>query len=359
MNKSVPLLDVNGQLLSGWEKVELTFDMEALPTSFQFDLYDKAGSVTRGLRTGLACNIMIDNLLAGVRNKTVAPGFITSSNRSISDTTDTFTLVGYDKLGDIVDCAAVYPSQTWTRTKFSSIVKALLQPFGLKVDVTRLNPADDIIIEKFTIQSGESAFSSIERLCRSRAVLPMSTFDGNLLLGYAATPTERAVNLEMGVNIKQLDQTVSWEERFSTYTGLSQYPGNGKKWSKSVLQNKAEAYDVGVDRYRPMLFIAESKEDRKGLDKRVKWEAQVRSGRATEYTATVSGWFQKNAAGIPTVLWEKNKRTNLRYDEWDINKEVLITKVVMTLDEGGENTVLTLKHPDVFKQDPTEVVDLT
>lgn len=358
---SVPLLDVNGQLISGWEKFNATFDMENLSTSFSFELYDKEGTITRSLRTGLECNVQVENLLAGVRNQSLAPGYIANTTRSINESTHTFSMTGHDKLIDLVDCAAIYKSQTWTKTKFSSIVTDLLDPFGLKVDKSSLNPNDDTLIEKFTIQSGETAFESIERLCRSQAILPLSTFDGNLYLGYAATQFDRATDLEVGVNVKQLDEYISWEERYSTYIGLSQYPGSGKKWSKEVLQNKYTAYDVGVDRYRPMMFIAESKADRKILEKRVAWEAQVRSGRATEYTAVVQGWFQKTKQGMATPnLWEKNKRLNLKFDDWDLNKELLITKVNLSLDNSaGEITTLTLKHPDIFKPDPTERVDLT
>ena len=357
MNKSSIRLSLTGTFFSGWERVSLDFDMEALNSAFSLDLFDKEGAVTSGFKTGLDCDIYITNTDYGVDQK-VIPGFITNTTRAIADTTNTMTVSGSDRLVDIVDCAALYEQKTWLNKRFSSIITDLLKPFSLKVDIRELR--DDPIIKKFTLQSGETAFSSIERLCRSQAVLPLSTFDGDLLLTYAADMAKRAlVDLELGVNIKRLTETADWTERFSEYIGVGQYPGGGKKWTKQMLQGKSVAEDVGVTRYRPMLFVAEGKAERASLDKRVRWEAQIRSGRATEYSVEVDGWFQKDPFGRPLKLWEKNERVNLKADYWDIDKDLLITKVAMSLNENGEMTTLTLKHPDIFKPDPTEKVDLT
>lgn len=356
MNESTILLEVAGNQFSGWKDFAADFDMESLSSTFNFSLFDKSGSVTRDLQTGLSCRVRVANPF--VEDILLIDGFIVSTQRDTSQSTNNFSISGADKLIDAVDCSAIHTSQTWANKKFSLIVSNLLNPFGLTVDTTDLT--DDTVIEKFTIQSGETAFGAIERLCRSEAVLPLSDFEGKLVLTYAADKSNRASNdLEVGKNVLDLSESVDWSNRFSAYIGVGQYPGKGKKWTSAMLQGSSRAEDEGVDRYRPKLFVAESKADRAILEKRVNWEAQVRSGRATQHTATVSGWFQKDNTGRPTQLWEKNKRVNLRNTAWDLDLERLITKVSFSLSGSGELTTLTLQHPDVYKKDPSEKVDLT
>jgi len=117
--------------------------------------------------------------------------------------------------------------------------------------------------------------------------------------------------------------------------------------------------DTGVTRYRPLLFVSENKADNTLLRKRVNWEAQVRSGRALEHVVVVDGFYQKGDDGEPLTLWQKNKRVNLKCNYWGLDIERLITEVHFALGAGGELTTLTLKHPDIFKPDPSEKVDLT
>jgi prophage tail gpP-like protein len=357
MNRSSAALEVEDIYFEGWEKFKAEFDMEVLSSSFEFTLYDKERSLTKSLRTGLSARVSILDPFFGARQELI-DGYLVRVPRSLGPTENKKVLYGNDKFIDVVECSVVRRGQTWWKKRFASIIADILEPFELAVDKRQLraNPR----IDKFTIQSGESAFSAIERLCRSQAVLPLSTAKNNLLLGYAADSTVRAANdLVMGQNILSIKDDTDWSERYSEYIGLGQQAGNGRRWTKEMLQGRAVAKDAGVTRYRPKLFIAESRADNKILRKRVNWEAQVRSGRATVYTVDVSGWYQKSRDGRPLRPWVRNERTNLRVAEWELDVERLITKVSYSLSKKGELTTLTLKHPDIFKADPRDEVNLT
>ena len=360
-NHSTIALEINGQRFEGWESFSMEFDIETFVTSFNLSLYDPDSVLAVGkddFPAGNQCSISITNQMRPTLDR-VLDGFIVRRRRSISSSSNSLNVEGADKLVDLLDCSAVHPSRTWFKAPFSVIVSDLARPFGVTVVATGLR--SDPIIDKFSLQSGESAFAAIERLCRSQAVLPLSDFQGYLTLGYAASPAERAaVDLEMGVNILSLDEDVDWTERYSEYTVLGQGAGNGKKWTKAMLASSATAKDTGITRYRPKIIIAENKATKEILIQRVNWEAQVRSGRSTEYNVTVRGWYQTNRAGFPVALWQKNQRVTLRYPEAGLlNEELLITKVTFSLDSGGELTRLTLKHPDIFKAQPGAVVDLS
>ena len=336
----------------------MSFDMEELSTSFSFNLYDKNSVVSDAFKVGFDARVFSKPNEESPFNDLLVDGFVTKIDRSISDTATSMSIEGSDKLIDLVDCSALHDSQTWTNKKFTAIVRDILTPFALSVDTNQLR--DDPKIEKFTLQSGESAFNAIERLCRSQAVLPLATPDGVLVLGYSANEFERSiVNLEVGVNVKSLVETSSWQSRFSKYIGRSQTTGNGKRWTAKMLECAAEAIDAGVTRYRPLLFIAENKADTALLGKRVNWEAQVRSGRALEHVVVVDGFYQKGDDDEPLTLWKKNTRINLKCEYWGLDIERLITRVDFALGSAGELTTLTLKHPDIFKPDPSDKVDLT
>lgn len=353
MNSSVVELELNGMLYTGWKSFKITFDMESLSTAFDFELYDKGSTFSEAFQTGLEVSVYIKSTVTSRSKTLVATGYIVQINRSITGSATSMHIMCNDKLIDLVECSALHSAQTWYSKKFTGIIKDILKPFKISLDTSELQ--GDVLIKKFTLQSGETAFSAIERLCRSQAVLPLSLWEGVLKLGYAAGPQDKTVvNLAVGENILSFKEKTSWKERHSNYLGRSQAAGNGKRWTKAMLQCSANATDTGVTRYRPLLFVAENRADVKTLKKRVNWEAQVRSGRAREYLVSVDGFYQRGTQ----QLWQKNKRVNLRNTYWTIDTELLITKVAMSLTSSGELTVLTLKHPDIFKANPAERVKL-
>ena len=372
-NQSTIALQIGAQRFEGWESVSMEFDMESLVSTFSLGLYDPDRLLSvdaDDFPAGQACKISITNKTIPISyisqggtgfqtSETVIDGFIVRRRRALSRSSNVLTVEGADKLVDLVDCSAEHTSRTWMKKPFSGIVRDLVAPFDITVNSLALQ--GDPLIDKFTLQSGETVFDAIERLCRSQAVLPLSDFKGNVVLSYAATKAEPAAAwLMLGVNLLSLEENVDWSERYSKYTVLGQSAGDGKKWTTEMLQSSATARDTGITRYRPKIIISENRATNEIMIKRVRWEAQVKSGRSTEYTATVRGWYKTNLSGQPDSLWQKNEKLILRCTPWGIySQELLITKVVFSLDDSGELTQLTLKHPDVFKAQPGAVVDLS
>jgi prophage tail gpP-like protein len=364
-NRSTVSLTLDGHKFTGWKSFSASFDMEQFVNQCRFDLFDKDGSLIHGMpsgstgspfETGLSCSVSVQNQ-AVFGDTDILNGFVVSDTDTEDGNSNQMSIVAADKTVDLLDCSAIHESQTWTNKAFSKIVRDLAQPFGITVVSTLLER--DSQIKKFTVQSGESPFDAIERLCRHEAVLPLSSLDGKLVLGYAATSAERAVEaLEVGVNVTSAQRSRDWTERFSDYTVIGQGAGSGKRWTKELLQAAATARDIGVSRHRPKLIVAENKLTQKLAIQRVKWEAQIRSGRSTEFRVTKRGWFQ-TIGGTPARLWETNQRVDFRWPSRGVDREFLITGVELSLGSGGEITTLTLKHPDVFNPQPGLQVDLT
>ena len=346
-------MEINGELFTGWKTVRIDTDIESLSSSFSVSARDKDDLLSH-VNAGTACKIYIVNNSA---KTLVIDGFVSNRERSFSNSDHTISISGNDRLIDLVDCSVVISNRVWVKKKLSAIIKSIAESFDIDVDTTVL--LEDPVIDKYVLQPGESAFDTIERLCRAYGILPIASLDGKLILTFAANPLTRTVeNLLLGRNVLSVRETSDWAERFSTYTCISQQAGNGKKWDASMLQGKATSTDQSVTRYRPKLFIAENRSDNSSLAKRANWEAQVRAGRSTTYSVTVRGWYQRIADAFTNNLWEKNKRVNLNIDDWNIDIDLLITSVSYSLDTSGELTFLTLRHPDTYLKDPTASIKI-
>lgn len=357
MDSSRALVEIGGKIFSGWNNLSATFDMDALCPVFDADYYDKTGDVHAEIKSGSEINLyfqMDDNSTPEI----LIPGVISKRGREKSGDSVSSDFEASHRLVDIVQCSAIVKSQTWRSKKFSRIISDILAPFSLKLNTSELTT--DPTIEKFKLESGETAFDAIERLCRSQAVLPFASTDTDLHLTYSSGKFVTAdENLEDGKNILSIRESEDYDERFSEYHGITQYPSDGKKWTREMLEGKQSAFDADVERYRPMLFIAENRHDRKTLAARVAWEAQIRAGRALEHYVMVKGWYQKDDNGRPIRRWKTNERTHLYSEDFEIDEDRLIVKVEHYLGDHGKITQLTLRHPDVYKPNPSERIKLS
>lgn len=351
------ILQIGGDNYSGWKSLSSERSMEALAGSFNFEVVDKEGEVVGNIEDGVASKLWVFDPLT-YTSWPIMTGYVDQTNKKTADTSDEMTIEGRDKTEDLVDCAATVKSSTWTKKFLKDICTDLCKPYGILVDTSQI--VDTELIERFTLQTGDTAFSAIERLCRSKAVLPLTDNEGNLILTYAADETIVAdENLELGVNILEVEESKSKKERFSNYVIRGQQSGKGKAWTAKETKMNAKAEDTGVDRYRLHVFMSENKATAKNLRDRVAWEAQVRAGRGEHYNVKVKGWFQRDKEGTIIRPWQINERINIRVDRWNVNKQQLITARRFDLSEGGgETTTLMLQNPGIYKPNPTEKVEL-
>jgi len=352
------LLGVKGLNYSGWNKISVTRTMESLTGSFSIDLVGGENSNTNLIKKGDPCKIYIkDDIEIEIQ---VMNGYIDEVRRSRTSSNTSLSISGRDKTLDLVDCSAIFkPSNTWLKKKLPDIAKDLCRPFGIKL-IDESKPSEPF--KKITIQSGESPFALIERICRQVGVLPITNTYGQLLLTYAREINDLPViDLIDGVNILDIEEIDSLKNQFSEYTVKGQNSGSGLMWQKSDTTSfKGIARDLNVKRYRPLVIMAESKSNKKLVQERASWEAQVRAGRSRVHNITVRNWFQRPGTDTKTArLWSPNTLVNLKSNPWGLNEKRLITSVSYSLDTtGGRVTQLTLKHPNTYKISPSNEVQL-
>lgn len=365
MSDTAILLECNRKIFSGWESVNFSHSLDELSRSFYLEINDETGGFESEITEESECTLAAIDKLESLSSLDLSErtdlfsGIIFDTDAGVEPGGYSYSVSGNGRLVDLVECSVIVPSSTWKKAKVSKIIKDICKPFGISVNTSGLTK--DFELENFSVNAGDTAFSPIERLCRFSGVIPFEETDGTLKLITVDDISERAAVPLMiggrGVNMIRVNRNRSIRDRRSEITGKALTSGNGKRWSDKNLRVVATATDSGVTRYRPMILLAESKEDKASLQQRINWEAQIRAGRANEYTVEVADIFQRKD-GKPVGIWKVGTLVDLIVDKWNLSEEFLIAAVDFSMSNAGRRTMLTLRNKNTYKPDPTAKVDL-
>lgn len=272
-------------------------------------------------------------------------GYVDSRTRTYSGSSTSLTVSGRSKTADLVDCSAIYKTNTFTNIDFTDMAQKLCEPFGVKV-VSYLDSNEKI--SKYTIKNGATVFSVLEENARKVGATLTTSLSGELVLSYSDSAPISDVDIAEGLNLKQLTEKWDTKKRFSEYIFKGQgIVSGGKPWEPNLsIGIKAIAKDNEVPRYRPLIKASNGKTTNSQLKKNAHWESQVRKGKSLEYQVSLQGWFQGDS-GQP---WEINTLTNLISQRFDINKSLLITDVEFTKSDSGTETAITLRDPKTYEE---------
>lgn len=328
-------LKVNGKLFGGWQRVRIERGIEQIAGTFDLTATDRwntaQGRQGIEIKPGQRCEVLVNGRI-------VITGYIDSVNRSYDADSHQIGVSGRDKTADLVDCSAIYKSGQWVGKKLEQIAADLAAPFGIGVTAA-VDTGSALPV--LAIQEGETVFELLDRAARMKALLLISDGAGNLLLTRAGRDRAPAELLEGG-NILRADGEFSWRDRFSDYIVKGQRRGDDENYAETVAHQTESVKDAGINRYRPLIVMAEDQEGNAALRQRAEWERNVRAGRATRASITVQGW------GVDGQLWQPNTIARLRSPLLAADLDVLIVSVTYSLDDGGTVTELQVAHPDAF-----------
>lgn len=332
---------VNGQSYGGWKEASVTRTIEALAGSFEVLVSEKwPGEPTRReINPGDACTITLDG-------ETVLSGYVDEVNGQYAggaeggDGAHTVAISGRDKTGDLVDCSHVGPPNEWQGQRIDAIARAICAPFGVTVTVASGTDIGAPLARKFAIAAGETAYEAIERMCRTRAVLAVSDGRGGLVLTRAGT-AKASTALVLGENILAGSGLSSLTERFSQVTVKGQRAGDDSLFGAEASGPSGLARDPIVQRYRPLIVVAESQADIATCRDRARWETNVRAGRGRRATYRVQGW--SHAGG----LWRPNELVDVRDPLLGNATEMLIVTVRHSIAQGS-STEIELVRPEAY-----------
>ncbi len=339
--KGEAVLLVGGERFEGWKRVTVHRSIERVAGGFVLEVTHRwpGVDVPIGLREGLACEVLLDG-------ETVISGYLDVYEPELTDHTSFIRVEGRDRTGDLVDCSAVHKGGQWRGVKLEKIVRDIAAPFGIAVEVQEdLDQGDTFA--SFSLEEGEKAFDAIDRACRLRAVLCTSTPKGDLLLTEASEDEAGAALIE-GENVKRIRATHTWAERFSEITVKAQAPGSDHDYGEAVAHLKGQAKDAQINRYRPLVVMADQHTSAKMLAERAQWEVNVRMGRGKRGTCTVTGW-RTGPDGESGPLWMPNTVARVRSERMNLDRDMLIVGCEYNLTEDGVNTEITFALPEAFK----------
>ena len=328
-------LVVAGRRLGGWTQATVTRSLETIAGRFQIAVSerDPGADVPRAVSPGEVCSVELDG-------DVVLTGHVDSVSVGYGAESHGITVVGRDATGDLVDCSAASSPGEWKDATLTEIASALTEPFGIEV---RAEVDVGAPFRKFRIEEAESVFEAIERACRFRGVLPLSSGDGALVLG-APSRTQADVRLERGENILEASGESSWIDRYSEYTLLGQQPGSDEIGVEDAAHVRATAADPGVTRHRPLTIVGEQALDTAEAQARIEWEASVRAARARSATITVQGWRETEGG----ALWAPGRLVRVT-DGWlGLDRELLVSTTVQSISDAGTLTRLVLYPENAF-----------
>lgn len=332
-------LRLGGVLYAGWTEMSVGRDLSRMSGEFSMRLARKSadGGVPQ-TEPGRAAVVEIDGAA-------VLKGWLDVKSVAYDSARIELTIVGRDRVGDLIDCAATVDGPfEYNGLPLDAVVTRICQPYGVAV---RSELKAVPVIKRLAIQPGESAFDFIERACRAYGVLPVSDGIGGLVLMMPAS--ERSPGeLTFGHNILSAEVSVDASERHSLYVvkGQAEAVDGDNADGGHVAAGEGRITDPEVTRYRPKVLVGENQGYSGTLKERAAAERKADRARGTRAGYTVQGWY---AAG--TTLWKPNTLVKVNDPMAMLERDMLIAAVTFSRGAQGTTTRLDLALPEAFDID--------
>lgn len=366
-------LAIGGETFDAWTQVEIVRDLTEISGSFTLEYHDafrarralpaleRIAASGPELRQGQAARLSIDGEL-------VLLGWIDDVTLSVEGDAIRATILGRDRTGDLVDCAAAPDGPAEYRNlTLTEIARRICQPFGIPVRAEAdVGPAFPV----FSIDVAETAMAAIEKAARQRALLVVSDGVGGLLLTRGGS-RRGPEDLRMPGNVLASAATLSWRERFRDYIVKGQTrgaaggraadpalsratpltpgevapPGRAPTRARRGIVMSGRARDTAVTRHRPTVSQAKTQSGGASVQEQAEWMMRVARAKSEEVKHTVRDW----RAGKERRLWRTNELVLAEDRYAGLDGDMLISRVEFVYGgDTGHRSVLTLTGPAAF-----------
>ncbi|QQR69118.1 MAG: baseplate protein [Alphaproteobacteria bacterium] len=329
------ILQIKDQLYEGWKSVRVTAGIERAARDFDIDItlrWPGQSGPDLPCVPGDACALRLGDDL-------VVTGYVDAVPVRYDAHALTVAVNGRSRTADLVDCSAHDAPGQWLGQKVETIAAALAKPYGIAVrtEVDTGRPIAD-----HQVQQGETVFESLDRLLRQRQLLATDDAAGALVITKPGL-LRATTALELGGNILTGEISRDWRDRFSEYQAKGQGSGTDSLFGVGASECLGSATDKAIRRHRLLVVTQSGQADTPSCGNRAEYERDLRAAKSEAVTYTVQGWRQADGA-----LWKPNMMVHVT-DAWlGIDRDLLITEVAYTLDEGGMLTTLSLTPPEGY-----------
>lgn len=333
-------LRVGGKIYGGWKDIEIQRGIEQVTGKFTLSVTERwsGQAEPRPITNGQACQVFLGD-------SPVLTGWVGRVVPGRDDKNSWLTVEGRDKTHDLADCSAIHKSGQWKNSTLARIAADLLKPYDITVFIRQpAMAAANRKIPSFNIEEGETVFACLERAARLQAVMLWTDGLGQLVIGLPDS-ARAEMPLREGVNLKYMQGEFSWDERFSLYVvkGHTKHDDD-----EAPHQSRGEATDSAVNRYRPLIVLAEDHAGSPTAKQRAQWEAAVRAGRGNRATVKVQGWCWHGDHG---PLWQPGMRVPVESTTLRVKGDLLIVGCTWKKNATeGTTTEMELADPRAMDQ---------
>jgi prophage tail gpP-like protein len=325
-------LAIDQSVYTGWIQARIERGLDVFASRFSLRYMDQwtADAAPWPIKAGAKCVLSWDS-------ETLIDGYVDQATWSISGEQWTLAAAGRSRTGDLVDCSAINKTGHWSNRTALEIAKDLCDPYD--IDVTAPSGAGDPF-PRFTLQEGETVFDALDRMCKLRGLLPITTPAGDVkLFSVDALPFDPVIKLDVASAIEReyADDSV---KRFSQY--LVRATGVG---SSEEAFTRAQALDTGVARFRPLVVVGDAPAGTKQAQVRAIWDANVRIGRGERLSYTFMS--PVNLAG---KTYAPGQRYNVQDDAFGVDTILIVQHATLEISEEAISTRVELVHPEAYAQ---------
>ena len=340
-------LRVDGRVFTHWESLSLRRSLRSAASLFQVTVSDGID-----LATALPQLSPSGDCIVSIGGETLLTGYIVEVLPEISEERHAVGLSGLSRTADAVECSAILRGGQVKSASLAAIASRLLLPFGLSLSLDEAaRSAANAVFSSVQIDPGETVVDVVVRLAQQRGLIVTDTPDGELLLTKAGQGV-RSEALVEGGNVTAAMARKSYARRYSRIVVKGQQPSSDALSPSEAAQVTAEVRDHAVPRFRPLVLVAESKATPADARARAEWEVRRRQALGTEVSVTVPSLTQSN--GRP---WPLNGFVEVRLPSLGLSREMLISDIALSRDNGGSRAELTLSLPGAFEPAPQIVAE--
>ena len=342
-------LRVGGQVLEGWSRVSVSRKADALAGSFSFSFGETQPDdpVARVIQRGQTAGVYLEDEI-------VLEGVIGELSTRYDGRSASVTAAGRDIAGDLVDSSAIAEPGEWNGARLETIAAQLLSAFsGISYRADLADPAAGTV-STFSLNTGETVFSALDRLARLRGLVLNSDGAGGVYMRRPGS-TRAPVAISRAATILEAELRDSDSGRFSKYIAHGQAAGlEGWDAGGSPGQSlRAEAEDPGVGRDRPLVIVAGAGANVAEREARVAFEATSRAGKSRRVSYTLPGWT------LEGHRWEPGERVPVYDPALGIGTstgspvDLVLVGVRFSASSGqGARASLELMPPGAFTLEP-------
>lgn len=338
-------LSVGGHDYAGWKSVSIGAGLERQARDFNLGItwqWPGGGPVPVRIRQGERVELFIgqDHVLTG---------YVDSTPIRYDSETITLSIAGRSLTADLVDCAAINQPGQWRGQSVQTIIAAIAGEYGITV----VNDATVTLgVEDHSIEPGETAFESIDRLLTLSRLFSTDDALGRLVIANPGSAGRAVDALELGKNLKAGEANLDFSNVFSEYISKGQRSGTDDSFGVEASEIEARVVDERITRRRVKVIQQSGQMTTTIARQRVEWERANAVGKALETQYTVQGWRQSNGA-----LWRHNMIARVIDPLIGFDRDMLISAISYELSESGTTAKITVAPPESFLPEPNDAYE--